>query len=162
MRGGRTTSAAPRRRCSSATTRWSRGASAGTFGFSGRSQEQRGGAWYRGSSEFGGQRANDWWSLRGPHLYRYHSPPFRDLLPYHKEIPSISTTIGTSTTDVFLLHVVAAAQHVLYTLSLITSLELVSTQNDDITRKAAKAKPPGSPTKNCFRGQRRLLAYIDS
>lgn len=37
------------------------------------------------SLEFGGQRASDWWSLRGPHLYCNHSPLFYVLLPYHQE-----------------------------------------------------------------------------
>lgn len=98
-----------------------------------KSSEQGGGGWYRGSLEFGGQRASDWWSLRGPHLYCKHSPLFLDFLPCHQEVPSVSTTIGTNSTDVFLLHVVTAAPYVSYTLCFITSLDLVSTQNDDIT-----------------------------
>lgn len=126
-----------------APTRWSRGTSlaAETGWLLSRSYEQRGGVWYRGSLDFGGQRANDWWSLRGPHLYCNHSPLFHVLLLYHQEIGAASATIGTNTTDLFLLHIVTAAPCVQYTLCFVTSLGSVSTPRGMISRAVRPRKP---------------------
>lgn len=85
-----------------------------------------------------------------PHLYCNTHPSSTFFFRTTKRTEAVSTTIGTSITDMFLLHVVMAAPCVFYTLCFVTSLDLVSTPSDDITENLSAKLPATDHTDKLF------------